>query len=213
MSTREDRTVYQRKYMREWRERRQKTGTGRIAEPQATSQSKAPRKRGRPPLDDPKMLLQIRLKQSLVGRLNRILHEGIANGTHNWKNLSQLVADMIVHGLEFYARDETVAEALQYLRAISATDAIGAHRKEAQAAFSRVKTELTELLAIRATDQARHYFWATRAAFERMSPNVWRDWFLAELDAAFPKLKAKPTSVPLLDSASKKVVDIPGRHR
>lgn len=151
-----------------------------------------PRKAGRPPIEDRKILLSLRLRSSLVGRVQRILLEGLATGAYPYKTTSHAYEDLVIRGLETLKGHDTVDEALQYLRAVQPTDNIGNHRKEAQASFARVSIEITELLQIKAEDQARHYYWAIRRSFEEMSANVWRDWFLSEIELKFPRLHAKP---------------------
>lgn len=136
---------------------------------------------GRPPLEDRKIHLSLRVRSSLVGRLQRLLLEGLAQGTYPWKTQSHQVEDLLIRGLESLKQHESVDEALQYLRAVAHSESIGRHRKEAQSAYSVVNIELKELKAIGATDQAVHQFWATYQAFAEMSPHTWRDWFLNKM--------------------------------
>jgi hypothetical protein len=157
---RQDHNAYQRQY-------RQKHATGRGA--------------GRPPLEDRKIHLSLRLKSSIVGRMNRMLLEATATGIYPWRTQSQQYEDIIIRGLETYRGNESVDEALQYLHAVQHSEAISRHRKEAQAAYNVTNIEIKELRGIGATDQALRYFWATYAAFERMSPHTWRDWFLQRM--------------------------------
>lgn len=101
---------------------------------------------------------------------------------------------LVIAGLESKSGDnELIEESLQYLRAVKATDDIGNQRREAQAAFARTKIELAELLSIGAKAEARHSFWNIVKAFEDMDETVWRNWFLAQMRGAFPKLaEARP---------------------
>lgn len=172
-------------YMREYRQRRKAQGA-------PVGRPHTPAKRGRPASEDRKSLVQLRLRSSLLGRLGRIYDVGLAKGTHRWQSKSEMYADLIVRGLETYSEDEHVAETLQYLRAEATAEGIASHRKVAQALYARCKVEVNELLQIRAIEQARHYFWSIRADMQRASPNVWRDWFLAEWDRTFPRLLAQP---------------------
>ena len=150
--------------------------------------------------EDRKMLVSLRIKTSLAGRIAGLFHAGVAKETISHRTPSEFYAELLLRGLETMQGDEQVDEALQYLRAVSATDSIARHRSEAQAAFSRVKIELTELLQIKAVDQATHYYWTTVRAFSEMSPNVWRDWFLLQMATTFPKLaRQQPKGVSLSD--------------
>lgn len=162
------------------------------------SQRANPPKRGRPTIEDKRVPLGgVRVRASVTARLQRLLIEAEANGTYPYRSRSQLVEDLIVRGMGTL-KGEVVEESMQYLRAVNATDAIGVHRREAQAAFSRIKVELTELLEIHAVEQAQHYYWSTLHAFEEMSPNIWRDWLLEQLPKTFPKLAgSRPKGVPL----------------
>lgn len=160
---------------------------------------------GRPESNDRKIIVSFRCKSSVSGRVSRILYEGIATGNFPYKNQSQIYEDLVIRGLGTLAGRgrETVEEALQYLRAVSASESLGTHRKEAQAAFGIVQKEITELLAIKAEDQAVHYYHATVRAYREMSPHVWRDWFLKQMETAFPKLAVqRPQGVDLADIES-----------
>lgn len=168
------------------------------------SQGRSP---GRPPLEDRRVHLSCRLKSSLVGRLQRLLLEGIAHGTFPWKTQSHQIEDLLIRGLEAMRGHESVDEALQYVRAVSHSEAISRHRREAQAAYSTVKTELKELASIGAIDQALHYFWATYSQFEEMSPNVWRDWFLDKMQTDHPDLYARRPKGVSLEPARKRAQD------
>lgn len=156
-------------------------------------------KRGRPAVEDKRVLLGgVRIRSSITGRVQRILLDAVASGTYAYRTSSQIYEDLIVRGMGTLTSSDVVDEALQYLRAVSATDAIGAHRREAQAAFSRVRTELNELLQIKADQAAVHYYWTTVKAFASMSQNVWRDWFLRQMEKTFPQLaRTAPRGVTL----------------
>lgn len=163
---------------------------------------------GRPESTDRKILISFRCKSSVAGRVSRILYDGIATGNFPYKNNSQIYEDLVIRGLGTLVGGkgrETVEEALQYLRAVSATDALGNHRREAQTAFGIVQKEIAELLQIKAEDQAVHYYHATVRAYREMSPHVWRDWFLEAMATAFPKLaEQSPRGVEMDDIEDRK---------
>lgn len=147
---------------------------------------------GRPPLEDRKIHLSLRIRSSIVGRLQRLLLEGLAiPGKFPWRTQSHQYEDLLIRGLETLRGDESVAEAMQYLHAVSHTDALARMRREAQAAFSTITIELKELRAIGALDQAVAHFWSTYRAFEQMSPHTWRDWFLQRMREDHADLFAK----------------------
>lgn len=152
--------------------------------------SKKPKK-GRPPTEDKRIFVTLRLRTSFVGRLQRIYDEAIAEGRSPWRSKSQQMEALMLAGLETLRDNDTVEEALQYLRAVKENDVLGDRRKEAQAALSRVKTEISELLAIKARKEAQVHFWKMIRRFEEMDESVWRNWFLVMLREAFPKLATK----------------------
>lgn len=159
-----------------------------------------PKRRKEASVEDRKMPVQFRMRASLVGRVMWTFHQGVANQTLPYKTPSEMYADLIFRGMETLPMTEDLDETLQYLRAVVATDALGAHRKDAQAAFSRVRTELEELLQIGAEEPARQYYWTTVRTFAAMSANIWRDWFLKQMATTFPKLaKIEPRGVVIAD--------------
>lgn len=143
-------------------------------------------------IEDRKVVVSLRLRASLVGRITGIFHRGIAEKTHNHGTPSDLYAEILIQGLDVMAaNDENIAEAMQYLRAMNAADSVASARKEAQSAFSRTKIEIAEMLAIGETNAAHQFYWTTVATFEDFSPNIWRDWFLKAMAKAFPRFAAK----------------------
>lgn len=155
-------------------------------------EEKAKRGPGRPPLEDRKVFVSLRLRNSLTVRIQRIYDEGIAHGTSPWRSKTQMYEQLIVEGLENRSgENELIEESMQYLRAIRTADEISNQRREAQAALSKVKIELKELEGIGARKEAHHLFWETIRAFEDMNETIWRNWFLVEMKKAFPTLAAK----------------------
>lgn len=137
--------------------------------------------------EEKKVLFQVRMPISLIARMQRLVDEGLATGKYPWKSRAEVVKALIMRGFESMTGDPLIDEMLPYLRAVQQIDSISAHRREAQAAFSRLVTEITELNKIRAFDQAANYFQVVLHAVEEMSPNVWRDWLLEKMRKAFPK--------------------------
>lgn len=155
--------------------------------------------------DEKKVLVATRLPVSLIARIQRIVSEGIATGRFPWKTQTHAIHALIVKGMESLAGDASIDEMLPYLRAVHTIESVGAHRREAQAAFSSIKTEIAELLAIKAMDEAVQYFHAIYHSVDEMNANVWRDWLLKELRAAFPQLlKLVPKGVSFIDSGERR---------
>lgn len=164
--------------------------------------------------NEKKVLWSGRLPLSLLARIQRITQEGIATGKFPWKTTTQAVTALLIRGLESLAGDPMIDEMLPYLRAISQIDSVGSHRMEAQAAYSKVKTEISELLSIKANDEAVQYFHAIYASIEDMDENVWRDWLLEKLRQTFPKLVAqKPRGMQMFLRAPKDRRSAPTKGR
>ena len=155
---------------------------------------------GRPPLHeaDKKVLVAIRIPVSVLGRIQRIVGEAIALHTYPWKTQSALINELLLRGLESLKDDPNIAEMLQYLHTVEEIEAVGKHRIEAKAAFSKFNSEVSEMLAIGATMEAAQYYQNTHKAVLALSPNLWRDWLLIQMEKAHGKLakvKVKPTSL------------------
>lgn len=158
------------------------------------------RKKRTPDHAQRKVLCANRLPIELVARIQRVVAEGIATGQFPWKTQSAAVTALLIRGLESLAGDESIDEMLPYLRAVQTIEHVGQHRTEAQAAMSKIKTEVSELLAIKAHDEAVQYFHAMYNAVADMNANVWRDWLLTQLKQAFPQLlKEKPKGVSFIE--------------
>lgn len=142
---------------------------------------------------------------SIMGRIRRIVNEGIALGKFPWKTQTECIVALLIRGMETMAGDPTIDEMLPYLRSIQALEGIAGHRREAQAAFSQMKTEISELLAIKAHDEAVKYFHAMYDSVLDIDENVWRDWLVRQLKETFPKLlAAKPKGVRFAERAPHK---------
>ncbi|SRR5258708_10832243 len=140
--------------------------------------------------------LNARLPMQMIARLVRIKDEGIATGQYPWRSVSAVIEALLLRGLESMAGDPFIDEMLQYLRVTSQIEGIAAHRREAQAAVSRFKVEIGELLKIKANEQAVQYFHSIYHDFQQMDANVWREWALEEMRKAYPVLhKAMPHAV------------------
>ncbi len=144
-----------------------------------------------------KLLVHLRLPTAMIGRIQRIVNEGIAMGTYPWKTQTAAIQALIMKGLESMSGDETIDDMLPYLRTIHASDSITQHRNEAQAAYSKIKTETSELLAIKAHDEAVAYFHTMYENVENMNAHVWRDWLLKQLRTSFPDLLKEKPKTPL----------------
>ena len=85
---------------------------------------------------------------------------------------------------------------MEYLRSMEAARLNAALRIEAQAAFSKTKLEINELLGIKATGAACNLYHVMMRTFFTWTRTVWRDWITGEMERTFPQLaKMKPPKV------------------
>lgn len=158
---------------------------------------------GRPPVEDRKVLIQLRIKSSLTGRVSKMLYEGIATGTLPYKNPSQIYEAIIMKGIEVMDTEES-DEAMQYLKATRELDESARQRREAQAAFSKARTELKEIMTGGGgkgdQEEACRVYWMLVWNFKAMNPGHWRDWFIRRMREDYPELdKSEPPSAKIID--------------
>lgn len=148
---------------------------------------------------DRKILVPLRIPEGIMGRVMRLLHEGIAKGSHPWKTQSEILRAMIVKGLEALKGDsELIDEMMPYLRLSKQFELIGQSRREAQASLGRATHEIRELIGIGAKREALAYYHVTKHATLQMAPTAWRDWMLDQLRKSFGELdKIDPQGVEL----------------
>lgn len=145
--------------------------------------------------EEKKLIVSTRLPASLVGRLHRIVNEANATGAFPWKTTAAAIAALLVRGMETMRNDPFIAEQLEYLHALENIRAIQDHRVEAQNAMGRIRVELNELLAIKATEDAARVYAEAMDEFQAMSPNVWRTWLVQSMEKAFPRLAIEAKNV------------------
>lgn len=186
----------------------------RIA-PKGTAQAEAPSKAERNRADytarrvrtaglterehEKKVLVPVRVPEGLMGRMMRLLHEGIANKTHPWKTPSEIIRALLVKGLEsMKGQSEVVEDMMPYLDLRRQFEVIGQARREAQAALGRATHEIRELIGIGAKREALQYYHVTMEAARKMAPTAWRDWLIEQLRKNFPEFrKLEPEGVKL----------------
>lgn len=142
-----------------------------------------------------KTLVNMRLSVMLVGRLTAIVNQANADGRYPWKTRTAAVEALLVRGLETMKSDPFIAQQLELIEATEDIQRLAQHRTEAQALLSRMRTEINELMAIRATHHALTVYCNCRDNIEDISPNVWRDWLLESLKKAYPQLERESASV------------------
>ena len=152
--------------------------------------------------DERRLSVTIRLRESLVGRLHRLVNEGVATGKYPWKTMSECVALLILDGLRTRKGEDEIDEMLPHLEYMGQIDRIHQLRREAQGGLHKAREEISELLGIGARTQAVQYYHTTLDAAHHMPPTAWRDWMIEELKKAFPDLAREPvTGVRLVEEA------------
>ena len=164
--------------------------------------------KGRPPIEDRRVFVHIRMRSSVLARTQRMMNEAVALKKYAWKSQSDMYEDLVIKGMSVYADqgDETAEEAMEYLRAVEPARIMAAHRTEAMAAYARTKQEINELLEAKAEGAAIGLFHIAMRSFYAMTNTVWRTWLVDQMERTFPKLaKSKPPK-PSIDE------DLSGEH-
>ena len=137
--------------------------------------------------------LSLRLPESLIGRLHRLVNEAHALGKYPWRTLSEAVKTLVIDGLRSRkGADDTVDEMMPHLEYMEQINRIHVLRREAQGGLARAREEIHELLSIGAVDQATQYFHVTMDSAQKMPPTAWRDWMIEKLNETFPQLASTP---------------------
>ena len=164
--------------------------------------------------DEKKVLQSMRLPEGMVMRVQQITHKGIATGAYPWRTPNETYQALIVRGFETLKGEAVVDDALPYFKVRKQLDAIASQRSEAQAALSRTRHEVSELVGIGETQVAEQYFGAALKAAQDMPPTAWSVWLVKELKAAFPELaKALPSGVALTPGGTRKKAHRAGVQR
>jgi hypothetical protein len=139
---------------------------------------------------DKKILCSFRMYESLMGRLERLLLEGMAGkAAFPWKSRSTALNGLIIKGLEALKDDEPmIEEMLPYLRAQAQINGMRTQRQEAYSLLAVTRDEVSELLGIGAVVEAAQVYHVTIDAVHQMSQTVWSDHLLTELGKTFPEL-------------------------
>lgn len=143
-------------------------------------------------IEEKRIAFSTRLPSQLVARMSKIKDEAIATNRYPWRTMSAVHEALLLKGFEGFTGDPFFDEMHQFLQVMSQINHVAQERKEAQAAMGRFKTEIAELLKIRARDHAVQYFHGVLHDFQAMSESIWRDWAIAEMRKAYPQL-AKET--------------------
>ena len=139
-----------------------------------------------------------RLPETLIGRIQRVVNEGIATGRYPWKNTTEAVTSLIQRGFLSLKDDPFISEMLPHIEMSQHLDRISVIRREAQTIVAKARQEITELLGIGEKESAVAYYHVTMDAAHKMPPTVWRDWLIKEIRKAFPELaREKPKGVSL----------------
>ena len=138
--------------------------------------------------DEKKLVVSLRLRASVVARIQRITMYGLANKCYPWKTYTETYEAMLLRGLKTFNSDSFIAEQVPHLALTEQFAQIRSARKEAETSLAVASQEIGKLLEIGAQVEALQYYHATKTAAEAMPPVIWRDWLLDTLKKAFPRL-------------------------
>jgi hypothetical protein len=139
------------------------------------------------PLAEKKILISIRLEESIAARVSRMVVEASATGKYPWRTPGEFYRGLVKRGLEFLKdhNPSEWAELEPILRLRSQLDAMTTQRTEAQGFVARTKQEIAELLRMGAKDMAAQLYVAAMGTAHKMPPTVYRDWMIDELKGKY----------------------------
>lgn len=136
-----------------------------------------------------KILFTTRLPVTLVGRMQAIVNKANADGSYPWRTMTACATALLTGGLEGMKHDPFIAEQLEQIHLTENVKRFAQLRTEAQATLSFMRTEINELLAIKAKDHALRAYMHFRDDVNEMSETVWNGWLLGSLKKAYPQLE------------------------
>jgi hypothetical protein len=139
---------------------------------------------------DKKILVSFRAYESLIGRIQRLILEGLAGKSHfPYKDRNAAFNGILIRGLEAMKDDvPEIGEMMAYLDALNQITAMRTQRQEAFSLLAVTKDEVSDLLAIGDEVVAAQCYHATMDAVAKMPKTRWNDHLRESLEKAFPQL-------------------------
>jgi hypothetical protein len=153
-----------------------------------------------------KVLVTVRLEESVAARISRMVVEASATGKYPWRTPGEFYRGLIKRGLEFL-RDQHPEEWAQLepiLKMRAQLDAMTSQRTEAQGFAARVKQEIAELLRMGARPMAAQLYIVSMNTATQMPPTVYRNWLIDDLKKRYHYLREfAPKGVSFRDQTAK----------
>lgn len=131
-----------------------------------------------------KILVSLRIEESIVGRVQRMVAEAIATGRYRWRTAGAAYRGLILNGFDhpMFEGDSLMEEMRPYIDLLKKLDTQTHRRQEANAIVARAKNEIHELLGIKEERAAAQWYHTTMDALKRLPPDVWSDWAISEMN-------------------------------
>ncbi len=152
-------------------------------------------------LDEKKVLLSCRVPEWMVGRLQRIMSEGLVTGRYPCKTMSETVQWMLRRAFKDMEDDPVVGGMMKFAEAERAIGELARSRKEAMGLLNKASDEVSHLIDIGDHDEALRYFHRACEAMRDLEPGIWTDIALKQFKAKYPELAklAKSGKIPQTD--------------
>lgn len=137
---------------------------------------------------DRKVPLMTRQPEWLVARLQRIAAEGLVTGKYPCKTVSEALTWIASTGLSALKDDPVVGDEMKFVAAKQSIDRINKVRREAMGLLHTASTEVSELVAIGAIDEATQYFSSAITAIRGLPKTVWLDEAIRKFEERFPQI-------------------------
>jgi ribosomal protein S7 len=139
------------------------------------------------------ILVNVRVPETILGRISQIASEGQLSGKYPWKSISQVTRAMIGFGLKAMSEQGDVdsAELMEIHEITKQFSTIAMNRRACQSMLENAKTEINALVTIGATTSALHVYDNVIEKIEDLTISEWTQWLSKELKALYPEFETK----------------------
>ncbi len=137
--------------------------------------------------------IQVRLPETVVGRIAQIASEGQLNGKYPWKSLGQVARGLTLLGLKKLAEegDFESKDLVDILEINKQFGTIATMRRSCQSILETAKIELNGLVTIGAINAAMHVYQTAMEQIEDLTISEWTIWVAKELKTMYPEFERK----------------------